>query len=48
MVHLLLIDVKIPANAQFFFKGLLRFVAFDILDSIQPYMRAGLNLVETV
>jgi len=48
MVHLLLIDVKIPANAQFFFKGLLSFVAFDILDFVQPYMRAGLNLVETV
>jgi len=48
MVHLLLVDVKIPANAQFFFKGLLKFVKFDVLDFVNPYLRHGLNLAETV
>lgn len=43
MVHLLIINVKIPANAQFFFAGLLGFVTFDIID-VKPYLRRGLKL----
>lgn len=43
MVHLLIINVKIPANAQMFFAGLLTFVTFDIIE-LGPYIRKGLNL----
>lgn len=43
MVHLLIINVSIPANAQFFFAGLLSFVTFDIIE-LGPYIRSGLNL----
>lgn len=43
MVHLLIINVKIPANAQMFFAGLLSFVTFDIIE-LGPYIRKGLNL----
>ena len=43
MVHLLIINVRIPANAQVFFAGLLQFVTFNIID-FSPYIRKGLNL----
>jgi len=43
MVHLLIINVSIPANAQVFFAGLLSFVTFDIIE-LGPYIRSGLNL----
>jgi hypothetical protein len=43
MVHLLIINVKIPANAQMFFAGLLSFVTFDIIE-LGPYIRKGLDL----
>ena len=45
MVHLLIINVKIPANAQLFFAALLGFVSFDIIE-LGPYIRAGLKLPE--
>ena len=32
MIHLLLINVMIPANAQIFFSGLLGFVTFGLID----------------
>jgi magnesium-transporting ATPase (P-type) len=46
MVHLLIVNVRIPANAQAFFAGLLSFVTFDIIE-LGPYIRAGLKLEET-
>lgn len=48
MVHLLLIDVKIPANAQVFFAGLMNFVTFDILEFLTPTIQDALNLYDTV
>lgn len=45
MVHLLIINVKIPANAQVFFAGLLGFVTFDIIE-LGPYIRSWLGLVD--
>jgi hypothetical protein len=45
MVHLLIINVKIPANAQYFFSGLLSFVTFNLID-LTPYIRNGLNLFD--
>jgi hypothetical protein len=46
MVHLLIINVRIPPNAQSFFRGLLSFVTFDIIE-LGPYIRQGLNLTDT-
>lgn len=45
MVHLLIINVKIPANAQLFFAALLGFVSFDVIE-LGPYIKAGLKLPE--
>ena len=45
MVHLLIVNVKIPANAQYFFSGLLSFVTFNLFD-LTPYIRNGLNLYD--
>jgi len=45
MVHLLIINVRIPANSQFFFERLLKFVTFDIIDT-QAMMRKILNLYD--
>jgi hypothetical protein len=45
MVHLLITNVKIPANAQFFFAGLLSFVTFDLIE-LGPYIRKALNLYD--
>jgi hypothetical protein len=46
MVHLLMINVKIPAHAQVFFKELLEFVTFNVINT-EPYLRKGLNLYDT-
>ena len=46
MVHLLMINVKIPVKAMVFFEVLLQFVTFNIIN-IEPYIRKGLNLYET-
>lgn len=43
MLHLLIINVKIPANAMVFFSNLFAFVAFDIVE-IEPFVRPLLNL----
>ena len=32
MIHLLIINVNIPANAEVFFAGLLGFVTFNLID----------------
>ena len=45
MVHLLIINVRIPANAQLFFGVLLQFVTFNIID-LEPTIRKTLNLYE--
>jgi hypothetical protein len=45
MVHLLTINVKIPANALLFFQGLLNFVTFNLID-IQDPLRKSLKLFE--
>jgi len=45
MVHLLITNVRIPANAQYFFAGLLEFVTFDLID-LAPHIRKGLNLYD--
>jgi hypothetical protein len=45
MVHLLIANVRIPANAQYFFAGLLEFVTFDLID-LAPHIRKGLNLYD--
>ena len=46
MVHLLLINVRIPANAQVFFNKLLEFVTFELIDS-ESIFRRSFNLYET-
>jgi hypothetical protein len=38
MVHLLIINVRIPPNASFFFASLLNFVTFNIVN-LEPYLR---------
>jgi hypothetical protein len=43
MVHLLIVNVNIPANAQIYFNGLLSFVTFSLYDIEEP-IRKGLNL----
>jgi hypothetical protein len=43
MVHLLIINVNIPANATVFFSGLLGFVTFNLIDIEEP-IRKSLNL----
>ena len=43
MVHLLLINVAIPANARIFFSGLLSFVTFGLID-FEPTFRKILHL----
>lgn len=43
MVHLLLVNVRIPANAQIFFSGLLSFVTFGLID-FEPTFRKILHL----
>jgi hypothetical protein len=43
MVHLLIINVNIPANATVFFSGLLGFVTFNLIDMEEP-IRKTLNL----
>jgi hypothetical protein len=45
MVHLLIVNVRIPANAQLFFGVLLEFVTFNLID-LEPYLRKTLNLYE--
>jgi hypothetical protein len=39
MVHLLIINVAIPGNAQYFFSQLLQFVSFNLID-ITKQMRS--------
>lgn len=43
MLHLLIINVNIPANAMVFFSAMFGFVAFDIIE-MEPYVRPMLNL----
>jgi hypothetical protein len=45
MVHLLIMNVRIPANAQYFFAGLLSFVTFDLID-LGPYIVRVFNLYD--
>lgn len=46
IVHLFLINVRIPANAQLFFGKLLEFVTFSIIDT-EPIYRRMFNLYDT-
>jgi len=43
MIHLLLIEVEIPATCQIFFGSLLKLVTYELID-ISPYIRKGLKL----
>ena len=43
MIHLLLIEVQIPATCQIFFGSLLKLVTYELID-ISPYIRKGLKL----
>ena len=45
MMHLLIINVNIPANAQVFFKYLLNFVTFNLIDIEEP-LRKVLKLFD--
>ena len=36
MVHLLIVNVNIPVNAQIFFSGLLNLVTYNIVDLKKP------------
>ena len=45
MVHLLITNVRIPANAQIYFSGLLELVTYSIVDT-EPLMRKWLNLTD--
>jgi hypothetical protein len=43
MVHLLIINVRIPPNASFFFSSLLSFVTFNIVQ-LEPYLRKAFKI----
>ena len=43
MVHLLIVNVKIPANATIYFNGLLSLVTFNIID-LTPSIRKALSI----
>jgi hypothetical protein len=43
MVHLLIINVQIPANASLFFTCLLNFVTFNIVN-LEPYLRRAFRI----
>jgi hypothetical protein len=43
MVHLLITNVKIPANAQIYFSQLLQLVTFSLID-LEPLLRRWLHL----
>lgn len=45
MVHLLIMNVEIPANAQYFFASLLSFVTFDLID-LSPHIRKIFDLYD--
>ena len=46
VVHLLLINVRIPSNTQAFFGALCQLVTFNIIN-LEPYLRKGFNLYDT-
>jgi hypothetical protein len=45
MVHLLIINVPVPANVQYFFAGLLSFIRFDIIN-VDTWLRPLLQLYD--
>ena len=47
MLHLLIIEVDIPANAQMFFSGLLNLVTFNMID-LSEYIKRVLHLIEPI
>ncbi len=47
MIHLLLIEVEIPATCQIFFGSLLKLVTYELID-ISQYIKNGLKLYDDV
>jgi hypothetical protein len=47
MVHMIIINVRIPANTQIFFSGLLSFVTFNIIN-LEPYLRKAFRIDESM
>ena len=47
MVHLLLVNVVVPANCQMFFNSLLSLVTYNIVD-LSPYLKRFLKLDDDV
>lgn len=41
MIHLLIVNVEIPTNAQIFFSYLLNFATFNIIELDEPIRKAG-------
>lgn len=47
MIHLLLVNVVVPASCQMFFNSLLSLVTYNIID-LSPYLKRGLKLDDDI